>query len=507
MAQTRGWSQVHPLPFPISERVVEVLLLALVALPLSRVAFDPGLRRRFRAFPPIQPLLPVALAAYAIGILAAFAFVPMLLRPAALIAAGLIVYELVQRRPGFGADRRLPPGSLAFFPMGPWRDPQYFSRSAARWGPVFKFRHLSRPAVAIVGLERIGEFLQLHAADLSSPAAPYNTIVPGGFVRYLRDSEHLDTAAMLRSAISRAVVEHCSDDVTAEARIAIGVIAGDASKCRVVVDEMMLHVMMRCFLGLRRGDDLNRFRDLYRTADYRRLARTGKAQARQGIVEIIGEMRALSTRQDLPGSFLSELAMVHPQALSSDAMMGTFAYALHTARVDTSGLMIWMLALLGENPHWHVTLRAECASNPEAGETGGLADRIVRETLRLRQSEFIIRRASRQIDWNGLTIPEGWHVRLCVAESHRMPEAFEAPDRFDPDQFLRTPTRTRYAPFGFAPHLCPGEHFTRWIGRKLLVELAGGHDIRATGVLPWEFGGFHWTPNMKMKIGLTGVQQ
>ncbi|MEO5589732.1 MAG: cytochrome P450 [Gemmatimonadaceae bacterium] len=481
----------------------ELILLALIALPLARVAFHPGLRRRFSAFPPIQALLLLALATYGIGILGAFFFVPIVMRPAAVAAAALIVYELFQRRPGLGTDRGLPPGSLAYFPMGPWRDPDFFRKSAARLGPVFKFRHLSRPAVAIVGLELISEFLQSHATDLSSPPASFNTLVPGGFVRYLGDSEHLDTAAMLRSAISRAVVEQCSDDVNTEARIAVGVLARDEYQYRRAVDSMMLHVMMRCFLGLGRGADLNRFRELYRTADYRRLATTGKPRARQATGEIIREIRTLSARQDLGCSFLSELAKAHPQALSSDTMMGSFAYALHTARVDATGLMIWMLAVLGENEHWISTLRTEYASNPEAGETGGLADRIVRETLRLRQSEFIIRRARKRIDWNGLTIPEGWHVRLCVAESHRLANAFETPDRFDPDRFLKTPTRSRYAPFGFAPHLCPGEHLTRWIGRKLLVELARSHDIRSSDVQPWEFGGFHWRPNRAMKITLS----
>jgi cytochrome P450 len=489
-----------------SERLVEVFLLVLVVLPLTRLAFDPGIRRRFKAFPPIQPLLPIALATYAIGIVAALVFAPIVLRPAAAVAAGLIVYELLQRRPGFGDRRKLPPGSLTYFPIEPWRDPEYFRKSAARWGPAFKFRHLSRPAVAIVGLDHIGGFLQSHSAELSSPPAPFNTILPGGFVRYLNGDDHLDTAVMLRSAMSRTVLEQCSDDVTAEARNTVEVIARNPQKCEQAVDEMMLHVMMRCFLGLGRGAERDRFAELFRTADYRRLARTGRVKARQAIGEIIREMRILSTRENVQGSFLLELAKAHPQALASDAMMGSFAYALHTARVDASGLLTWMIAVLGEHPQWAATLRAEYSSSPAAGETGGLADRIVRETLRLRQSEFIIRRARSDIDWNGFTIPEGWHVRLCVAESHRSSDAFVQPDRFDPGRFLKTPTRARYAPFGFAPHLCPGEHLTRWIGRKLLVELARGHDIRASGVVPWEFGGFHWRPNREMKITLTPVQ-
>lgn len=481
-------------------------MLVLVALPLLRTALDPGLRRRFHAFPPIQPLLPLALGAYAIGIIAAFAFAPMILRSAAIVAAGLIVYELTQRRTGFGRNRRLPPGSLEFFPMGPWRDPDFFRKRAALLGPVFKFRHLSRPAVAVVGLEHIAALLQSHSADLSSPPAPFNAIVPGGFVRYLRGSQHLDTAVMLRSAMSRSVVEQCSDDITAEARVAIESIAGDAHDCSRQVDQMVLHAMMRCFLGLRRGPDLDRFTELYLTSDYRSLAKTGKGRARQAMREIISEMQKLSKRNDLPDSFLSELAKAHPQALGSDAMMGSFAYALHTARIDLAGLMVWVLAVIGENPQWIPALRAECASNPGADEVGGLADRIIRETLRMRQSEFIIRRARKDIDWNGFLIPEGWHVRLCVAESHRSPDAFDEPERFDPDRFLTTPSRSRYAPLGFAPHLCPGEHLTRWIGRKLVVELARGHEIRASGVQPWEFSGFHWRPNAAMKVTLSPVR-
>ena len=494
------------MPSTLAERIVEAGLLLVVAVPLVRTALDPGLRRRFHAFPPIRHLLPVALALYALGIAAALAFAPLILRYAAMLAAGMIVYELIQRRSGFGANRGLPPGSLAFFPAGPWRDPDYFGKSAARWGAVFKFRHLSTPAVAVVGLERISELLQRHDAELSIPPAPFNAIVPGGFVRYMSGTPHLDTAIMLRSAMSQAVVEQCSDDVAREARAAVESIARDGRDSVVAVDRMVLHVMMRCFLGLGRGPALDRFDALFRAADYRQLAGTGRGRAREAMGEIIREMRMLSARPDVACSFLTQLARAHPRAIESDAMMGNFAYALHTARIDVAGLMVWVLAVLGENEQWVGLLSAECASNSKVDEVGGLADRIIRETLRMRQSEFLIRRARKNIEWNGFTIPEGWHVRLCVAESHRSADAFDEPERFDPNRFLRNPNRSRYAPFGFAPHLCPGEHLTRWIGRQLVVELARGHEIRATDVQPWEFSGFHWRPNPAMKVVLSPVQ-
>jgi cytochrome P450 len=43
--------------------------------------------------------------------------------------------------------------------------------------------------------------------------------------------------------------------------------------------------------------------------------------------------------------------------------------------------------------------------DPEPGE---LARRIVRETLRLEQSEYLMRQARRTIHWRGFVIPRGW---------------------------------------------------------------------------------------------------
>ena len=74
---------------------------------------------------------------------------------------------------------------------------------------------------------------------------------------------------------------------------------------------------------------------------------------------------------------------------------------------------------------------------------------------------------------------------------------------FDPDRFVQSPDRTRYSPFGFAPHLCPGEHLTRAMGRRLAAEIARGYEISVRGVDPWEFNGFHWRPNDRMRVALT----
>jgi cytochrome P450 len=127
---------------------------------------------------------------------------------------------------------------------------------------------------------------------------------------------------------------------------------------------------------------------------------------------------------------------------------------------------------------------------------------MVRETLRLDQSEFLLRRVKRPIRWGGFAIPAGWFVRVCVQESHRSAEAFDDPERFDPDRFLHPPDRARYSPFGVYRRLCPGEHLSRAIGAHVMVELARGYDLEIVGNGPPEFSGFHWRPSPRFRVRL-----
>lgn len=490
------------------ERVAEVVLLFLLAMPVARIAMEPGIRRRFHAFPPMQPLIAGVLAGYVAVVIATAMLAPLALRALAIAAVALMALDRWQRRPGHGTRRALPPGSLEFLPASPWREPQYYMKQAVRHGQVFKFRHMIEPAVAIVGLERISDFMKANEASLLIPPAPFDAIIPGGFVRYMTGAEHQHMSSALRPAFTQAVIESRELDLARMTRAAVAELAASGDRDidplpaidRLVHDETML-----CFLGLDEGVQRERITGLYAAADYRSLARTGTRRARAAIMEIIAELRVLAAASPDPNSsFLAALAHSQPEAIASDAVMGNFAYALHTGRLDVAGIMAWLLAVLGENGFWVARLRdAVLRGDADSLRIGGLADRMVRETLRLRQSEFLLRRTARPIEWGGFRIPQGWHVRLCIAESHRSPEAFDDPERFDPDRFLQSPGRARYSPFGLAPHLCPGEYLTRAMGRHLAAALAAKYELKVSGGEPWEFSGFHWRPNPAMRITLT----
>src|SRR5678816_2489326 len=68
-------------------------------------------------------------------------------------------------------------------------------------------------------------------------------------------------------------------------------------------------------------------------------------------------------------------------------------YIVQNARNDTAGLLVWVLKMLGDHPAWADQLRSSVSTD--------LAKRIIQETLRLEQSEFLFRIAQADLRWEG----------------------------------------------------------------------------------------------------------
>jgi cytochrome P450 len=492
-----------------AEMVVELFILAVPIVPLVRLYFDAGVRRRFHAFPRMQLAMAAAIATYAAVVIAAALLSPLALRALAILAAVWIVVERWQSRASFGKGRGLPPGSLAVMPAGPWQNPRYFFEQADAHGDVFKFRHFVYPAVGIANLDKAADFLKANQSSMVVPPAPFDSVVPGGFIRYAGGQKHADVAGVMRSVVTAPVVEAADAAIRDEVSRALMTFAsGDDAVPLEVADRMVRNIMMRCFFGIGRGERLDRIDGHYMRGDYRQLARIGRENTAKEIFAIIREVRAIAAGiEDDPAvarpSFLSELARLHPDLITSDEILGNLVYMLHTARLDVGGLMVWLLFRLATERECTDRV-SELLRNDRDTESrvGGAADRFVRETLRMHQSEFLLRRLSKPVQWNGYTIGAGWYVRICVQEGHRSVASFERPEVFDPDRFLNPPNKLRYSPFGMSPRLCPGEHLSRMIGAILVAEAAGSYRVSIGRDAPQEFSGFHWRPGPAMRISM-----
>ena len=89
---------------------------------------------------------------------------------------------------------------------------------------------------------------------------------------------------------------------------------------------------------------------------------------------------------------------------------------------------------------------------------------VLDEVLRLYPPAWIgPRRAVREFEFNGHTVPDGAYLNYCSWASHRIPEFFPDPEAFVPERFARERKaalpRGAYVPFGGGKRICIGKRF------------------------------------------------
>jgi cytochrome P450 len=91
-------------------------------------------------------------------------------------------------------------------------------------------------------------------------------------------------------------------------------------------------------------------------------------------------------------------------------------------------------------------------------------DMVLDEVLRLYPPAWIgPRRAVREFEFGGYTVPRDAYVNYCSWASHRIPEFFPEPEAFIPERFTRERKtalpRGAYVPFGGGQRVCIGKRF------------------------------------------------
>ncbi len=163
----------------------------------------------------------------------------------------------------------------------------------------------------------------------------------------------------------------------------------------------------------------------------------------------------------------------------------------------TAAALAWAWYLLGLNPDVAERLRREVdavlGERPPTFEDLGklsLARAIFDETLRLYPSAWgQPRQAIADDEIGGYFVPGGSIVTVSQWVTHRRPDLWEDPDRFDPDRFApgRSSGRHRFAyyPFGGGGRVCIGSALAAAeaqvtlavLGRRFIFTLAGGQHI------------------------------
>ena len=174
--------------------------------------------------------------------------------------------------------------------------------------------------------------------------------------------------------------------------------------------------------------------------------------------------------------------------------MNFLMMAAHDTITSSATTLVWKLA---EHPEWQEKLREEAAglmddngSLPEAAlGKMELTEMAFKEALRFMPPvPSIPRRALRDFEYGGYTIPAGTQVSVSPGATHWMEEIWPEPEKFDPMRFTPEAVKGRHkyawVPFGGGAHMCLGLHFaymqvkilTAHLLTRYRIEIAEGYE-------------------------------
>jgi enediyne biosynthesis protein E7 len=202
-------------------------------------------------------------------------------------------------------------------------------------------------------------------------------------------------------------------------------------------------------------------------------AKTNAAVARleEIVRRVVAERRASGERPDDLLSMLLDARDAESGEPMGDRQLRdevlTILFGGYEATADS---LAWTWHLLARHPRADARMRDEvdavmAGDAPTVEELGRMdyTRRLIMESMRLYPPFWWNLRAARDDDQVGGTrIPAGATVLLVTYATHRHPEFWDDPDRFDPDRFLPEAVAGRhrhaYVPFGTGQRACVGRH-------------------------------------------------
>jgi cytochrome P450 len=397
--------------------------------------------------------------------------------------------------------RGLPPGQLAIPLFTSFLEDGFYRRHWNRYGPISTTNMFYKPTVAVGGIELGRRILREHRDELRPPVLNHAERVEGGALRNQVGERHRASRAVFtrafgpstvdaaRPAMEAAVSRHLATWLAESADP-----ASPESPIRSRLELLVLDAWITVFLGVDPRTDVTLHARLVELFS-RYSCFFPERRDPHDLAEELAIIRDRSLHPDeLSASALRVLAEQVPEALDDPVVMSNLVHLLDTSRHDVAALLTWVVYRLAHHDDW-------CDRIRRAGADDEPASWVVSETLRLSQSEHVIRETQCPVIVEGYTIPAGWGLRVLVRESHRDPNVFADPERFDPCRFARgMPPRTEYSPFGLDAHACVGEALTRMFATVVARELSSGCRLEPIADGPAMFIEWHWAPSSEFRV-------
>ena len=199
--------------------------------------------------------------------------------------------------------------------------------------------------------------------------------------------------------------------------------------------------------------------------------------------------------------------------LSDQAIIDHMNFLMMAAHDTTTSSISSVVHFLGTHPEWQDAIRAEITA--VKAKTGGeltyetlgdleTIELVFKESLRLIPPvPSMPRRALKDFVFMNHRIPAGSHIGVNPMMTHRLPDVWPDPERFDPLRFTAENSKGRHkyawVPFGGGGHMCLGLHFAYMQIKSFFFHLLAENSIVLSDNYRSEFSMF---PIPKPKDGL-----
>lgn len=188
-------------------------------------------------------------------------------------------------------------------------------------------------------------------------------------------------------------------------------------------------------------------------------------QAKKQVDEmLIGEIRARRAGGADVLSLLVGARDEQGRPMTEEELHDEMLTLLAAGHETSATALTWAVHHLLEHPAWMEKLRTEIGSgevDPERVARLDLLDAVVKETLRITPIiPLVARRLAKPMRIGGRDLPAGVVAVACIWLTHRRPDVWPDPERFDPTRFLGRKTDPyAYYPFGGGTRRCLGMAF------------------------------------------------
>lgn len=375
-----------------------------------------------------------------------------------------------------------------------------------RFGPVFTVRVFHGNVIFMLGPEANHYMTVSHATNFSWRDGHMGDLMPllGDGLLTIDGEFHRRSRLIMLPAFHRDQIAKTQATMDEEVQRAIaGWSAGDRLDLYAWTRVLALRIAMRALFGLDpdRQSDVGAAHDFeealgFWSKDYLLQVLRGPGTPWRRLLEARGRLdalifaeidrrRATGERGEDILSLLLDATDEEGDGLSKqhirDEVM-TLLFAGHDTTTSTVAFLFHELA-------GHPAERARIVADLDAGSAAEL-ELAMDETLRLYPPAWIgPRRSIEPFEFNGVPVPGGVPVEYCSWASHRLPDVWPEPDRFDPQRFApgnrELIPKGAYVPFGGGSRMCIGMRFgqleIRTIATAILqrfeLELEPGYEL------------------------------